>query len=66
MTWLVIKTGCPYCAYDWIAVVQVGTRAWGWTWQGLSAPLEVADNVLTLGLVIVLVGWWMRVRHARG
>jgi membrane protein DedA with SNARE-associated domain len=45
-----------------VAIAQVGTRAFGWSWQGFSAPVEAADNVLTLALVLGLVAWWVRAR----
>jgi membrane-associated protein len=46
-----------------VAIVQVGTRSFGWSWQAFSAPVEAADNVLTLALVLGLVAWWVRARR---
>ena len=62
----------PFLAADAVAaliqvgIAQVGTRSLGWDWRAFSAPVEAADNVLTLAVVVVLVVWWMGARRGRG
>ncbi|MEJ8838232.1 DedA family protein [Ramlibacter sp. AN1133] len=67
MPWKAFLAADALAALIQVALAQVGTRSFGWSWQASIAPVEVADNVLTLVLVVVLVGWWMRARRsARG
>jgi membrane protein DedA with SNARE-associated domain len=52
------------------ALLQVGlwlfaARSLGWTWQGMRGAFERADDWLTLGLVVVLVVWWLRARRVQ-
>ena len=52
------------------ALVQVplalyGVRSLGWLWQRWQAPVDHADDLLTLALVIVLLLAWLRERQRR-
>jgi membrane-associated protein len=58
----------PFLAADALAaliqvgVAQVGTRSLGWNWQAFAGPVDGADTVLTIALIVVLVAWWIRAR----
>lgn len=51
-------------ALVYVPALVLGARSLGWTWQRWQDPVDSVDNWLTLALVIVLVGWWLRVRKA--
>jgi len=62
MPWQPFLAADALAALIQVGVAQVGTRSFGWNWQAFTGPVDSADNVLTLALVVVLVVWWMRAR----
>jgi len=63
MPWRPFLAADALAALIQVALAQVGARALGWQWPAFSAPVESADNVLTLVLVGVLLVWWIRARR---
>src|SRR6185369_680750 len=50
MPWRPFLAADALAAVIQVAIAQVGTRSFGWSWQAFIAPVEAADNVLTLAL----------------
>jgi membrane protein DedA with SNARE-associated domain len=48
-----------------VPLVLYGVRSLGWQWQRWQVPVDHADDLLTLGLVIVLLLAWSRERRRR-
>jgi membrane protein DedA with SNARE-associated domain len=63
MPWQPFLAGDALAALLQVGVAQVGVRSLGWNWAAFDAPVNNVDDVLTLGVVVVLVGWWVRVRR---
>ncbi|HET8748384.1 MAG TPA: VTT domain-containing protein [Ramlibacter sp.] len=59
MPWRPFLAADALAALIQVALAQVGVRSLGWEWQAFRGGVESADNVLTLGLVAVLVVWWI-------
>jgi membrane protein DedA with SNARE-associated domain len=62
MPWAPFLAADALAALVQVALAQVGTRSFGWTWQRFNGPVDSIDTVLTTVLVVVLVVWWLRVR----
>ena len=50
------------------ALVQVplfvhGVRTLHWQWQALQARFDRADDILTIAVIAILLGWWLRERR---
>lgn len=64
MTYRSFFVGNGIAALLHVAVLTYGAHALGWRWQQVQAPLDNADNLLTAGLVLLLVMLWLRARRA--
>jgi membrane protein DedA with SNARE-associated domain len=64
MRWFAFLVGNGVAALVQVPLFFFGARSLGWSWPALQPGFGRADDLLTLALLVVLVGWWLRARSA--
>lgn len=64
MPWRAFLLGDGLAALVQAPLYFFGGASLGWNWQRSRDAFGLADNLLTLLLVLVLLAWWVRARRA--